>query len=236
MGFEPSTGDTKYTKDLSGMLRKHYRIDDTRGGSRTTFRVNCLFGNRAALPSPSSFTMTHASSFLRATVLSKRQEHETCVIAHSWLNQVWGKEGFNNLRHPCCSNNLMRSSYNLSNIKALEAKGVRFALFRALESGEDSIDAMLAGSGGNALHAALTMCEHVDVYGTGLYSGGANEDKVYAHAYDEKVGVCLEPGSRVYEFGNLKGLNGFFNWRRDRVKQELLMHLMHAMGVIRWVQ
>ena len=41
---------------------------------------------------------------------------------------------------------------------------------------------------------------------------------------------------RVYEFGNLKGLNGFFNWRRDRVKQELLMHLMHAMGVIRWVQ
>ena len=138
------------------------------------------------------------------------------------------------MRHPCCSNNLMRSSYNLSNIRRLRQR----ALVRPLpciESGEDSIDAMLAGSR-EWLHAALTMCEHVDVYGTGLYSGGANEDKVYAHAYDEKVGVCLEPGSRVYEFGNLKGLNGFFNWRRDRVKQELLMHLMHAMGVIRWVQ
>ena len=92
------------------------------------------------------------------------------------------------------------------------------------------------GSGGNALHTALSLCERVDVYGTGLFAAGATADKVYAHAYDERVGLCLEPGSRVYEFSNTKGLNGFFKWRRDRVRGELMMHLMHAVGIVRWVQ
>ena len=95
---------------------------------------------------------------------------------------------------------------------------------------------MLAGSGGNALHAALALCETVDVYGTGLYSAGVGEDKAYVHAYDARVGACLEPGSRVYEFGNTKGLGGFFAWRRDRVRSEMLMHVLHAIRAVRWVQ
>ena len=211
---------------LGETLKRHYRISDKRGGTRTTFRVNCLFGGRAALPAVRD----------DAGGGNPLAEHETCVVAHSWLQQAWGREGFNNLRHPCCSQNLMRSSYNLSTLLSLEAKGARFAFFRAVHSADESLEAHLAGSGGNALHTALSLCERVDVYGTGLFAAGATADKVYAHAYDERVGLCLEPGSRVYEFGNTKGLNGFFKWRRDRVRGELMMHLMHAVGIVRWVQ
>jgi hypothetical protein len=207
-------------------LQRHYAIDPARGGERTTFRVNCLFGGLAALP------RTTASTRPR----HRADEPETCIIARAWFGQPWGVEGFNNLRHPCCSNRLLRSSYNVSRLRALEMGGARFAFFGGVASGDDSIDAMLAGSGGNALHAALALCERVDVYGLGLYSGGAHEDKVYAHAYDERVGQCLQPGSRVYEFGNAKGLGGFFAWRRDRVRTEILMHVLHALGIVRWVQ
>ena len=63
-----------------------------------------------------------------------------------------------------------------------------------------------------------------------------SEDKAYVHAYDARVGACLEPGSRVYEFGNTKGLGGFFAWRRDRVRSEMLMHVLHAIRAVRWVQ
>lgn len=105
-----------------------------------------------------------------------------------------------------------------------------------VESGDASIDSMLAGSGGNALHAALALCEHVDVYGAGLFSSGVTGDKIYAHAYDEQVGTCLERGSRAYEFGNVRGLGTFFSWRRDRIRTEILLHVLHALGVVRWVQ
>ena len=71
---------------------------------------------------------------------------------------------------------------------------------------------------------------------THRYAGGVADDKAYVHAYDEKVGTCLAPGSRVYEFGNVKGLGGFFSWRRDRVRTELLLHVLHRLGAIRWVQ
>ena len=88
----------------------------------------------------------------------------------------------------------------------------------------------------HALHAALALCEHVDVYGAGLFSSGVTGDKIYAHAYDEQVGTCLERGSRAYEFGNVRGLGTFFSWRRDRIRTEILLHVLHALGVVRWVQ
>ena len=150
--------------------------------------------------------------------------------------QQWGKESCNNLRHTCCSPTLLRSSYNLSQLQVLEASGARFAFFNGLQSGDPSIDSMLDGSGGNALQAALAMCKRVDVYGAGLYSAGPSDDKIYAHAYDESVGLCLEPGPRVYEFGKKRGLAGFFRWRRDRVRNEMLMHVLHGMGHINWIQ
>ena len=92
---------------------------------------------------------------------------------------------------------------------------------------------------GNALHAAVTLCEHVDVYGAGLHSAGVAADKIYAHAYDERVGACLEPGSRPYKFGKLKGILGFFQWRKDRVRTEMLLHVLRpcdvqSFGACRW--
>ena len=154
-----------------------------------------------------------------------------------WFQQPWGKESANNARHTCCTaKSNLRSSYNLSHLIELEGSGARFAFFRGMDSGDDGVDAMLAGSGGNALHAALALCDRVDLYGAGLFSSGVTGDKIYAHAYDERVGMCLEPGSRVYEFGNVKGLAGFFNWRRDRIRTEILLHVLHALGIVRWVQ
>ena len=61
---------------------------------------------------------------------------------------------------------------------------------------------MLDGSGGTALRVALTLCEAVDVFGVGLFSGSAGADKVYVHAYDQRVGQCLEPGEQPYRFVN----------------------------------
>ena len=210
-------------------LRRH-AIEEDRGGRRTTFRVNCLFDGHASLPLPRAHTpRTHADTATEA-------EHETCVVARSWFTQRWGREGMNNLGHPCCSNSLLRSSYNLSQLRLLEGRGARFAFFSGVPSGDDTVDGMLRGSGGNALHSALALCSHVDVYGSGLYAAGADADKIYAHAYDHRVGRCLEPGTRVYEFGNQKGLAGFFGWRRDRIRTEMLLHLLHAMGAVRWVQ
>ena len=48
----------------------------------------------------------------------------------------------------------------------------------------------LSNSGGNALHAALAMCDRVDVFGVGLFSEGADGDKLYAHAYDDRVAAA----------------------------------------------
>ena len=120
--------------------------------------------------------------------------------------------------------------------QGLEQHGARFAFHHGELSGDESVDAMLSGSGGNALHAAVTLCDAVDVYGAGLHSAGVDADKIYAHAYDERVGQCLEPGPRPYKFGKLKGILGFFQWRKDRVRTEMLMHVFHALGVTRWVQ
>ena len=122
-------------------------------------------------------------------------------------------------------------------MQALEREqSARFLFFLGAVSGDESIDAMLSGSGGNALHAALSLCAAVDVYGSGLHSRGVGHDKIYAHAYDERVGHCLAPGSRPYRFGKLKGILGFVKWRKDRVRTEMLLHVLHALGVVRWVQ
>ena len=197
---------------------------DQRGGTRTTFRVNCLFG--AALRCRPSETLQEAATLWQST-----RRASSLIVG---CNRR-GREGFNNLRHPCCSQNLMRSSYNLSTLLSLEAKGARFAssalCTRPTRASKHILPARVA-----------TRCTRHCLYASAWTSmaralaAGATADKVYAHAYDERVGLCLEPGSRVYEFSNTKGLNGFFKWRRDRVRGELMMHLMHAVGIVRWVQ
>ena len=95
---------------------------------------------------------------------------------------------------------------------------------------------MLDGSGGNALQAAVTMCEQVSVYGAGLLSAGPGADKIYAHAYDSHVGQCLDTGALSYRFSRYEGYGQYRKWLAARVEAELLLHMLHAVGAIRWVQ
>ena len=106
----------------------------------------------------------------------------------------------------------------------------------------------LSNSGGNALHAALGMCDRVDVYGVGLFSEGPRADKIYAHAYDRHVGRCAAPpapgpealrmtapGYNLYK-PTLHGMTWAPKWLQTRVESELVMHVLHAFDIIRWMQ
>ena len=145
------------------------------------------------------------------------------------------------MRHPCCDKDdrtLLRSSYTLSALQRLERAGGRVVFLRGSSgqhSGVAPIDAMLSGSGGNALHAAVNLCRRVTLFGAGLFAAHALDDKVYVHAYDEAVGRCAPPGWRKHEFGSWKGLMGFFEWRRDRVAGEIMLHVLHELGIVNWV-
>ena len=97
------------------------------------------------------------------------------------------------------------------------------------------------------LYAALAMCDRVDVYGVGLFSWGAGGDKLYAHAYDDHVGSCAMPRNgldalRVTpapwndKVRLINGLSYAAKWLQARVDGELLMHVLHAVDVVRWVQ
>eukprot|EP00966_Prymnesium_polylepis_P043981 1019406-Prymnesium_polylepis.2 len=103
------------------------------------------------------------------------------------------------------------------------------------KSGIRAVDDMLLGSGGNALHAAMGMCEHIDVYGAGLLSAGPTGDKIYAHAYDLSVGFCLK--SRLgYGFSKPVGYNEYRMWLSSRIEAEMVMHILHVVGAITWRQ
>ena len=92
------------------------------------------------------------------------------------------------------------------------------------------------------LHAAIALCRQpVDVYGVGLFSeDGARGDKVYAHAYDSGAGRCLGVGKAaklanvsVERFEQRRWATKT-SWRNQRVRSEMLTHILHALGVVRW--
>ena len=100
----------------------------------------------------------------------------------------------------------------------------------------------LASSGGNALYAALAMCDRVDVYGVGLFSeGGAGGDKLYAHAWDDRIGSCAMPGGGLEVLRmkpgsqSINGMSFTPKWLKGRIENELLMHVFHAFDIIRWI-
>ena len=133
-----------------------------------------------------------------------------------------------------------------------------------------TLEAMLGGSGGNAMHAAISMCDRVDVYGAGLYSTAVDTSKAYVHLYDWGAGSCIEPhiypavaakAKQCDERPLLRGAAGGVasrdarhqrqghqgkypstfcasreSWARARIRTELLLHVLHALEVIRWVQ
>lgn len=95
---------------------------------------------------------------------------------------------------------------------------------------------LLHTSGGNALLAALASCDQVVVYGSGLFGtrSDASSDKRYVHYYD-KYGVegCA---NSTRQHAMLPLHTEAKTWLRDRVTHEALLHTLHAIGALIWVQ
>ena len=115
----------------------------------------------------------------------------------------------------------------------------------SLPSGDLVLDSMRQSSGGSAILAAIALCRApVDVYGVGLFAEhGAASDKLYGHSYDHGgIGLCV-PLSKALRFTK-QTEEGFQRqrWatkarRRDqRMQGEVLLHLLDALGIIRWHQ
>eukprot|EP00966_Prymnesium_polylepis_P309240 7146218-Prymnesium_polylepis.1 len=217
-------------------LRTH-TVNPAVAGRRTTYRVNCLY-------------QSHVPD-------ATRDGLEACIVSRAWFRQPWGAERFNNARHACCERGV-ESSYTMAELQRhARSSGVAFAFFAGVaDSGIRTLDAMLAGSGGNALHAALSLCRRVNVFGAGLYTTALGASKVYTHLYDWGAGRCMEPS--IYPAVAAKARQcderarssagerrtrapGAFcasreSWARARVRTELLLHLLHALEIVRWMQ
>ena len=69
-----------------------------------------------------------------------------------------------------------------------------FSFFVGVESGEPALDGMLRSSGGNTMHAAISLCRHVDLYGSGLHSEGASAIPSIVQGVLPPAGVGPQPG------------------------------------------
>mmetsp|Transcript_232 Transcript_232/g.653 ORF Transcript_232/g.653 Transcript_232/m.653 type:complete len:688 (-) Transcript_232:71-2134(-) len=264
------------------MIRR--RASPAIAGTKTDFRVNCLFEDSA---------------------LSAPNNDEECIVSYAWWKQAYQREQFSSTRHACCDDKIM-SNYSIQSLRRHAQRGVRLKFMRGFESGERSLAALLDSSGGNAMIAAIALCERVDVYGYGLMSsnGRPSGDKIYTHFFDSEVGSCLPEsrmqgiphGGHLHYFAtkvlaNCGAGNGalsqispsvmtnnysddlqrkshderedfaastperrtssaqvasywsrsrycrvFRTWRKDRVRAELLLHVLHALGIVRWRQ
>ena len=197
------------------------RSDPNRAGTRTTFRVNCLFASQVV------------------------DKNETCIVSRSWLRQPWDRERFMNMRHPCCDRIQFRSNYTLPRLLELANEGARLRFLRSASrftiAQEAALQALERSSGGNALIAALALCKRVSLFGAGLYATGPTDDKRYVHYYDDNgVGQCAnqsDPRIARYVERHLgrPGVQRLIKqWRRDRIQHELFLHVLHALGMIQW--
>ena len=116
----------------------------------------------------------------------------------------------NNARRLCCER-AVRSSYNVTTIERAQADGARFAWRRAVRvESSEGFNFGLRGSGGNALHTALALCQSIDVYGAGLFSDRVGDDLIYAHYYDhEGVAQCQKDPGATQRASKLTSFGGF---------------------------
>ena len=104
----------------------------------------------------------------------------------------------------------------------------------AVQGAGEAFENMMHSSGGNTLVAATALCDRVDVFGAGLFSAGPAEEKVYSHMYDEYMPRCIvDPRSRTAHRPMLTH-SWAFKWLKQRLADELTMHILHAFDVIRW--
>ena len=180
-------------------------VDASIAGRRTDARVFCL----------------HDSKVLESS------KHEVCILTPRWWKQAWARESTNNTPHLCCAEQI-RSSYSIRSLLHAAAQGANFAWSNPTYARDEDLDRPLLGSGGAALYLAIAQCDHVDVYGSGLYSAKVAEHKVYLHFYDDILRTQCEALP--------KGSKGFESLAQHRIANEVLMHIMHALGIITWHQ
>ena len=202
-------------------------------------------------PRAAAAAMTDAGAPARARSLSRR--HLSTRQTAKQLPHATGSAR-NNL--PRCPS--LRTSI-ISTPSVRPATRVSDSIAMVSPSGVVALDDQLDGSGANALHAAMALCDRVDLYGTGLYGRAPDGDKLYIHASDrDGVGQCaplpewcdhavdghLRGHSSVmsepcgYPFRTSAGFNGrqlYKKWLQNRVHAELLTHIMAAMGMVRWM-
>ena len=84
--------------------------------------------------------------------------------------------------------------------------------------------------------SALALCEHVDVHAVGWLALGG--ELVESNAFDRSAGRCVRPSdaerapdAAPRSKGDAKGAS----WRTERLHAELLLHVWHAFGIVRWV-
>lgn len=213
--------------DWLGHSLRRFRLDARRAGRKTTHRVQCLYAGQYNV-----------------------RERSACILSRTWWEQRWGEESANNAQYTCCEKPV-RSTYNLSRLSSLlrNDHGAQLLWFAGSASGDPILDRMRESSGGQALLAALALCARVDVYGVGLARPQGSDlegEVVYTHFYDKQVGRCARNGP--YSRGNsssevsaaAKRIPGArtwsrSKWRRARVGTEVLLHLFHAFGMMRWV-
>ena len=156
------------------------------------------------------------------------------------MQKSWDEEKFGNTEHACCEQKI-HSHYNVSRLRALSTSGKRVTILRADNSTIDSIDRQLYGTGGSCLHAAISACGTVSLYGAGLLSIEDGRFKVYSHYYDEMVGTCSSPPSLSDERAAGAEATAAValrrqEWLRDRISNEVVLHVLHVFGIVRWVQ
>jgi hypothetical protein len=212
------------SKDPRGFTLLRMRMDVRRAGRRTTHRVGrCLFSSLPLAPA--------------------RQQPSSCIVGRAWWRMRWGRESLSDNLRECCEKP-MRSSYNVSRLVPLAHRGSggssllwlapafghAATIGAARESAEES----------EALLAAMGMCEEVELFGSGLLriGGGTLEagleagELVEAHAYDQRVGRCAErTAAHLQQQHQGDAPNGL-----RQIRGELLRHVMHAFGLITWIQ
>lgn len=178
---------------------------------------------------------------------------EACVVSRAWWTQAWGRESFLNTRRACCDPARVRSNYTAQRLLKLAADGHRVRFVRGAAMGDLALDSTMMSSGGNAIHGAVAMCEAVSLFAHGLYSEHVHAWKRYVHYYDASDGVpqCVSAARSRAALGRnsqppnrslltsrdelLRQNQWVGRWIKDRVRTELLLHVLHALGVVDWV-
>lgn len=227
--------------------------DVARVGARTTYRVNGLVRNTypglAARPmlAPSAEALHQGAGGQPFQIgAGGGASREVCVVSEAWWRKSWSAEEFNNAPQACCQRPAF-SNYSTSRLNDLVVRRGLVLAFAAtsaaledagtdgeLTRGVAGLASLSESSGGNALLSAIAACRHVALYGSGLLRLRDEGELVYAHFYDAGAGRCASAESEGTSCNGARCQEARERWRRDRLETEVLLHALHALGVVEW--